>query len=299
LQQIHDAVTEAAGVTLYLKREDLIHLQISGNKWRKLKYNLLQAIQEGKKTLLTFGGAFSNHIYAVAAAGKLYNFHTIGIIRGEEHQPLNATLSFAQACGMQLYYIDRKLYKQKEQPSFLLNLSDQYGDFYLIPEGGTNALAVKGCKEIAEEISVNYDYLCLACGTGGTLAGLIAGAPSKNIIGFSALRGGDFLCEEVNMLLQSYATIDNAAKKAYVHSTNWQIQTDYHFGGYAKTTPALIQFIKQFEQRHNILLEQVYTGKMLYGLYDLMQKGYFPEGSTVIALHTGGLQGRSTALDIP
>jgi 1-aminocyclopropane-1-carboxylate deaminase len=296
LQRIQDTVTEAAGVCLYIKREDLIHPQISGNKWRKLKYNLLQAAQDGKATLLTFGGAYSNHIHAVAAAGKLYNFRTIGIIRGEEHQPLNTTLAFAKACGMHLHYADRTVYRSKDQPEFLSQLQKQYGNFYLLPEGGSNALAVKGCREIIQDIAITYDYLCLACGTGGTMAGLITAAPDKRIIGFSALKGGEFLYEEVNKLLHNYASIDSTPEKAYLTSANWHIQTEYHFGGYASIKPELTAFIRQFEQQHYILLEQVYTGKMLYGLYDLLQKGYFRRGSTIIALHTGGLQGRSPEL---
>jgi 1-aminocyclopropane-1-carboxylate deaminase/D-cysteine desulfhydrase-like pyridoxal-dependent ACC family enzyme len=296
LQQIRDAITEAAGVSLYMKREDLIHPQISGNKWRKLKYNLLQATLEGKKTLITFGGAYSNHIYAVAAAGKIYNFSTVGIIRGEEHQPLNATLSFAQACGMRLHYIDRSTYKAKDQNVFLSWLQNLYGEFYLLPEGGSNALAVKGCREILQDIDIGFDYLCLACGTGSTLAGLIAGAPEKNVIGFSALKGGSFLYDEVVDLLQTYALIDNDPSKPYLSSLKWHIHTEYHFGGYAKVKPELVEFIRQFEQRQGIFLEQVYTGKMLYGVYDLLQKGYFRRESTIIALHTGGMQGRSGAL---
>lgn len=297
LHQIKDAVTEAARVNLYIKREDLIHPQISGNKWRKLKYNLLQALQEGKDTLLTFGGAYSNHIYALAAAGKLYNFHTIGIIRGEAQTPLNATLTFAQACGMQLYYLDRMAYKAKEQSALLSRLQAQYGRFYLIPEGGSNALAVKGCTEIVRDIAIAYDYLCLACGTGGTMAGLVASAPHKTIIGISALKGGAFLYQEVKGLLESYASIDPSHPQPYLTATNWHIETEYHFGGYAKVKRELIEFIRQFEQTHGIPLEQVYTGKMLYGVYNLLQKGYFRKNSTVVVLHTGGLQGRSTVLD--
>jgi 1-aminocyclopropane-1-carboxylate deaminase/D-cysteine desulfhydrase-like pyridoxal-dependent ACC family enzyme len=299
LQLVQDAFTDAAEITLYIKREDLIHPQISGNKWRKLKYNLLQANRERKDTLLTFGGAYSNHIYAVAAAGKLYNFHTIGIIRGEEHSPLNATLSFAQACGMHLYYLDRTTYKQKDYAEVLYPLQEQFGKFYLIPEGGSNALAVKGCTEIVQEIPSEVNYLCLPCGTGGTMAGLIAGAPDKQIIGFSALKGGEFLNQSVKDLLNMYAGIDSSPSKIYLTASNWHIQVDYHFGGYAKVQPELLEFIRKFEQTHNIPLEQVYTGKMLYGVYDLLQKGYFPKGSTLVVLHTGGLQGRNAMLSNP
>ncbi len=296
LQPIQDISTEAAGVKVYLKREDLIHPQISGNKWRKLLYNLLQAAGEGKDTLLTFGGAYSNHIYAVAAAGNYYGFNTIGIIRGEAYEPLNNTLTFARHCGMTLHYVDRTTYRQKQEPSFIAYLQNQFGIFFSIPEGGSNALAVKGCAEIVQDIPIDVDYICCACGTGGTIAGLIASAPYTQVIGFSALKGGEFLYKDVEELLHAYSQIDNAAEKFYLHASNWQINLDYHFGGYAKINPDLIEFIQWFEQMHGVYIEQVYTGKMLYGLYDLLQKGYFEKGSTIVALHTGGLQGRSPLL---
>lgn len=292
LQPIQDTVTEAAGITLYMKREDLIHPQISGNKSRKLKYNLLEAKKRGKDTLLTFGGAYSNHIYAVAAAGKLFNFCTIGIIRGEETLPLNPTLTFATACGMQLHYINRSDYRLKDTTEFTTQLIEKFGNFYLIPEGGSNALAVKGCMEIVEEITVPFDYLCCACGTGGTMAGLIAALEGQQkAIGFSALKGGGFLYDEVKSLLKDYYSLHPSSWNVIIPN-NWEINLDHHFGGYAKTTPELINFIQTFETAHAIPLEQVYTGKMLFGLYDLIKKGYFRRGETIVAIHTGGLQGR-------
>ncbi|QHT69709.1 1-aminocyclopropane-1-carboxylate deaminase/D-cysteine desulfhydrase [Rhodocytophaga rosea] len=296
LQLIRDEITEKAGIALYLKREDLIHLQVSGNKWRKLKYNLLEASKQGKHTLLTFGGAFSNHIYAVAAAGKISGFRTIGLIRGEEHMPLNHTLAFAIESGMQLHYISREQYRHKQEPAFLKGLQEKFGDYYLIPEGGSNAMAVKGCTEIIADIYISYDYLCCPCGTGGTLAGLIAGTTDTNqtIMGFSALKGGTFLTGEINELLTAYRQLEPHHTGT---TASWFIQTDYHFGGYAKTTPVLLDFIRWFEHTHAIPLEQVYTGKMMFGLYDLMKKGYFKRGETIIAVHTGGLQGRMPALD--
>lgn len=290
LQRLYSRAADEAKVTLYLKRDDLIHPQISGNKWRKLKYNLTEAYRQNCRTLLTFGGAYSNHLYAVAAAGKAFGFQTIGLVRGEERLPLNPTLTFAQQCGMRVHYVNRAVYRYKTDPVFLDTLRNQYGDFYLIPEGGSNGLAVKGVAELLAEIEVPWQYLCVPCGTGGTLAGLVAGSKGEGyLVGFSALKGGDFLYEEVQGLLQQYAAL---AKEDYVLDANWQIQTDYHFGGYAKVKPELVQFIHRFEQENNMLLEQVYTGKMLFGVESLLKRGFFKRGSTVIAIHTGGLQGR-------
>jgi 1-aminocyclopropane-1-carboxylate deaminase/D-cysteine desulfhydrase-like pyridoxal-dependent ACC family enzyme len=287
-----DAAQEL-NIQVYLKREDLIHPLLPGNKWRKLKYNLEEAHTQEKQTILTFGGAYSNHIYSVAAAGKLFGFHTIGLIRGEAITPLNATLSFAKNCGMELHYVDRATYRHKEDFAYQEGLRQKYGDFYLIPEGGSNALAVKGCAEIPEEIHEPYDYLCCPCGTGGTLAGLVAGAAGYGkIMGFAALKGGAFLAAEVQQLLASYTQL--RGKTCDFH--NYQIQTDYHFGGYAKVKPALLDFIRKFEQANSILLEQVYTGKMLFGIEDLIKKGFFASGTKIIALHTGGLQGRTDKL---
>ncbi|AKD02548.1 pyridoxal-phosphate dependent enzyme [Pontibacter korlensis] len=283
LQKLEDSLLQEQSVTLWVKREDLLHPHISGNKWRKLKYNLQEAKQQGYDTLLTFGGAYSNHIAATAAAGREYGFNTIGIIRGEEHLPLNPTLSFATSCGMQLHYISREKYRLKNEPDFLEELQRQFGKVYLLPEGGTNLLAVKGCTEIVQDIPLEYDYICCAAGTGGTLAGIVASLEGeKQVLGFPALKGGEFLQQEVEELVIAYGG------QSY---SNWQLITDYHFGGYAKIKPELIAFMEQFKQQHYIPLEPVYTGKMFYGLFDLIRKGYFKRGSTIVAVHTGGLQG--------
>lgn len=280
--QIHDPRLAKKGVELLIKREDLNHPVISGNKWRKLKYNLEEAKKLGHNWLLTFGGAYSNHIYATAGAGKEFGFETIGVIRGEEHLPLNPTLSFAKTAGMQLHYIDRTSYRRKSESDTIKLLKQQYGDFYLIPEGGTNELAIRGCEEIVTEIDTDFDYLCCPVGTGGTVAGLISGLQGRsNVIGFSSLKG-DFLQKEVALLL----------KQSGKHFANWSINTDYHFGGYAKTKPGLIDFMKNFEQQHHIPLDPVYTAKMLFGIYELIETGVFPAGTRIVAVHTGGLQGR-------
>ncbi|WP_161888972.1 1-aminocyclopropane-1-carboxylate deaminase/D-cysteine desulfhydrase [Pontibacter russatus] len=285
LQQLQDPLLLEQEVALYIKREDLLHPEISGNKWRKLKYNLREAKRLHHHTVLTFGGAYSNHIAATAAAGKAYGFGTIGIIRGEEHLPLNPTLRFAASCGMELEYVSRETYRQKAEPKFLQELSDQYNQPYILPEGGTNNFAVKGCTEIVEDIAADYDYICCASGTGGTLAGIIAGlAGEKKVLGFPALKGGGFLQEDIKQLVYGYSGRE---------FSNWQLITDYHFGGYAKVKPELLAFMHAFQQQHHIPLEPIYTGKMFYGLFDLVRQGYFPKGSRIVAIHTGGLQGNA------
>ena len=285
LQKLEDALLQEQGLELWVKREDLLHPEISGNKWRKLKYNLQEAERQGKRTLLTFGGAYSNHIAATAAAGKEFAFKTIGVIRGEEHRPLNPTLSFASSCGMKLHYISREQYKQKNDPVFLQGLAQEYNHPYILPEGGTNALAVKGCAEIVQDIHMEYDYICCAAGTGGTIAGVIAGLQGKRqVLGFPALKGGSFLQREIEQLVLEYSG------QRY---SNWQLVTDYHFGGYAKVKPELLEFMKWFQEQHQVPLEPIYTGKMLYGLYDLVKQGYFTNGSRIVAVHTGGLQGNA------
>ena len=278
---------KAADVYLHIKREDLVDFELGGNKWRKMKYNLEAAAQQNHNTLLTFGGAYSNHIYATAAAGKRLGFQTIGIIRGEAHDELNPTLQFASDCGMQLEYVDRSTYRNKTSKEYIASLSKKHGRIYLLPEGGSNTLALKGCAEIVEEINKeingNFDIICSACGTGATLAGMIHGLEAEQkAIGFPVLKGGDFLSGEIQNFLQM------ANSESVAH---WQLNTDYHFGGYAKTTTELWSFIEQFNRDFGIPLDAVYTGKMFYGLFDLIKKGHFPKGTHIIAIHTGGLQG--------
>jgi 1-aminocyclopropane-1-carboxylate deaminase len=266
-------------IELFLKRDDLIHPFISGNKYRKLKYNLIEAKHQNFKTLLTFGGAFSNHIVAVAYAGKLSGFKTIGIIRGEEllhNETLNSTLSFAKQYGMTFKFISREEYKNKTNDNFITALKKEYSDFYVIPEGGTNELAVKGCEEILEAFDNDYDFICCSVGTGGTISGLVnCSKDGQQILGFPALKG-DFLKEDISK---------------FAHKKNWKLITDYHFGGYAKINEPLISFINRFKVEQSIQLDPIYTGKMMYGIFDLIEKGYFQEGSKILAIHTGGLQG--------
>ncbi len=283
IQEVQTSMLQEKKVRVFIKREDLIHSEISGNKWRKLKYNLLAAAEQKTDTLLTFGGAYSNHILAVAAAGKEYGFKTIGVIRGEEHLPLNPTLRHAkETLGMHIVYMDRIAYRLKNTPEVKGKLRDAFGKFYLIPEGGTNNLAIKGCAEMLDDVKITYDYVCSSCGTGGTLAGLICSLKGKNqVLGFSALKG-DFLITEVESLVANYSN---------ENFINWKINTNYHFGGYAKFKPELIDFINWFKKNQGIQLDPIYTGKMMFGVFDLIEKNYFKPGTTILAIHTGGLQG--------
>ncbi|MCR9289301.1 pyridoxal-phosphate dependent enzyme [Saprospiraceae bacterium] len=285
IQKITSNFLTQKEIQLFIKRDDLIHAEISGNKWRKLKYNLIEAKKTNQSTLLTFGGAFSNHISAVAAAGAEFGFRTIGIIRGEQVLPLNPTLSFAKKCGMDLHFINRTLYRNKNKPDYQNRLKNQFGDFFLLPEGGTNCLALEGCSEIIQEVKnkhIDTDYYCVSCGTGGTISGIISGLNGeKKVLGFSALKG-DFLTTEVFKLL------NECVGKEF---SNWEILTEYHFGGYAKWTPELINFINQLYEETTIPFDPIYTGKMLFGIYDLIRKDFFEKGSSLMVIHTGGLQG--------
>ena len=269
-------------IKLYIKREDIIHPLISGNKWRKLKYNLIDAHHNGYSRILTFGGAFSNHIFAAAAAGAACEIDTIGIIRGEILEPLNPTLTQAAAWGMKLVSVTRQEFKRKTDHEFLSVLKEIYGEFYLIPEGGSNTLALKGSAEMAD-VCDKFDYWCLACGTGGTLAGLVSGlTDQEKVLGFAALKGGQFLVDDIKTLLE----------KANIYPTSaWELVHDYHFGGYAKISEELIAFIQEFKKSYGIILDPIYTAKMMFGVIDMIKEGSFPANSRILAIHTGGLQG--------
>lgn len=272
-------------VQLTIKRLDLIHPQISGNKFFKLKYNLLAAQQQGLKQVLTFGGAYSNHIAATAYAAQHFGFDSIGIIRGEElaSQRLNPTLETAQDFGMQLHFVSRAEYRLRHEAEYLEQLQQQYPQALIIPEGGTNNLAIQGTQEIlsADDLA-NYDLICCAVGTGGTIAGLIeSSADHQHVLGFSALKG-DFLKQDI---------------QKWTDKNNWSLTDAYCCGGYAKTTPELLQFMQKFEQQYAIPLEQVYTAKMMLGVLDLIQQNYFPAHTRILVIHTGGLQGKLKAIN--
>lgn len=272
-------------------RLDLLHPQISGNKWFKLRLNLQAARERGYDTVLSFGGAYSNHLHALAAAGKMQGFKTIGVVRGEPVVPINATLAFAREHGMELYHVTRADYRNKSDPAFLASLQKRFGEFFLIPEGGANIAGVQGCADIAGLLhwsapaaatsSRSERVVALACGTGTTLAGLLLGRKEDyRILGVSALKG-DFLENDVRKALQNCGVADPG---------NWRITEEWHGGGFARFSPELLDFIQDFRRRTGIPLEPVYTGKLLLGLYRMMERGEFPRGTEIIAIHTGGLQ---------
>ncbi|MFY7829003.1 MAG: 1-aminocyclopropane-1-carboxylate deaminase/D-cysteine desulfhydrase [Flectobacillus sp.] len=294
IQAIFHPVLEKAGVQLILKRDDLIHPSIAGNKWRKMKYNLIEARQKGFKQLITFGGAYSNHIYATASAGKVFGFDTLGIIRGDELNPQSSpTLQYAAENGMQFRFVSRTAYRDKEEILRQLKQEDiALEKSYYLPEGGSNHLALKGLAELAQEIyqQTQPDYIVSAVGTGGTIAGILASSNAPtHIIGIVALKGAkEGLFRDIQELLSEHPAID---------FTRFTLLDAYHFGGYAKYNSTLLDFIKNFESYNPaVQLEQVYTGKMLYGIIDLAEKGFFKKGSQVVAVHTGGLQGRNNTI---
>jgi len=283
-QILSDCLLKKKEITLAVKREDLLHEHISGNKFRKLYYNMIEASNKGYDTLLTFGGAYSNHIAATAAAGNEYGFKTIGIIRGNElgenlEKTLqeNPTLKFAHEQGMHFHFVTRENYRKKTTPEFIQNLFKMFGQFYLVPEGGTNKLAVKGTEEILTKDDAEFDYICSAIGTGGTIAGIINTAlPHQKVLGFPALKE-NFLHNDI---------------QKYVRQDNWELIRDYNRGGFAKIDEKLVDFINMVNNLHNLPLDPVYTGKMMFGIIDLIKKDYFPKGTKILAIHTGGLQGR-------
>lgn len=270
-----------SGVTLDIRREDLLHPVLSGNKYRKLHYNLQQAKKEGHDTLLSFGGAYSNHIAALARAGRENGFRTIGVIRGEEVAGKtggNPTLSGAMEDGMELKYLSRTEYRNKNSMTLLQALEKEFGPFYYLPEGGTNALGVKGCEEILTPADQGYQVICCAVGTGGTLAGLIRSAhPGQHIIGFPVLKAAS--------VRQDICSFVSPA------DTHWHLQSGYEFGGYGKIKESLVAFMNRFRAQTGIPLDPIYTGKMGFGILDMIRGGAFSPGTRILAIHTGGLQG--------
>ena len=270
-------------VNVFMKRTDLIHPIISGNKWYKMKYNIIEMQKQGIDTLLTFGGAFSNHIHAAAHAGKVFGFKTIGLIRGEEHLPLNSTLQSAVNDGMELHYVDRTTFRKRETDEFLSWIKEKFGNVYVLPVGGTNTIALKGCAEIIDQIEIDYNYICSASGSGGTFAGLVAGLDGKKkAIAFPALKGGEFLEKVISDLVYDYTG------KSF---SNWSLNTDYHFGGFAKLSKELIDFTHKFNELNGFELDYIYTNKMMFGIADLIKKSFFKPGESIVTIHSGGLQG--------
>jgi 1-aminocyclopropane-1-carboxylate deaminase len=280
LTKIDDPLLAQYQIELWMKRDDLLHPVISGNKWRKLKYIIDHALSLGADTLVSMGGAYSNHLHALAYAGKVLGLKTIGLVRGELPEILTPTLQDMKNWGMELKFVSRTDYRQLRQYKEWQDLPGLKPRQYWVPEGGAQPLALKGVAELVGEIAVPYDTICMPCGTGTTLAGIIEAAPQQvSVLGFAALKNAAYLRAEVDAALSQ-------------SRNGWQINLDYHFGGFAKTNAELNAFIEDFELKTTIPLDPVYTGKMMYAIYDLIQKHYFKPGERIIAVHTGGLQGR-------
>lgn len=295
LDAIDDPLLRAWDIDLRILRLDRIHPQVSGNKWYKLKHNLLAARARSAHTVLSFGGACSNHLVALAAACNASAVRSIGIVRGEEPRLLNPALQFAQQQGMSLHFVSRSDYRNKADPEFIRELEQRLGPFYLIPEGGSNLLGIKGCAEIAAHLHWQREavprYVLMACGTAATLTGVVSAAPSDcEVIGVSVLKGPDTLSSQVNAWLDQLAC---------ARACRWTIKTQFHHGGYGKTNAPLGDFIAAFLERTGIALEPVYTGKMMWGLYQMIESGEIARGAEVIALHTGGLGPSDIVVNIP
>jgi len=274
---LSDPVLQKYKVKIFVMREDLVHPIAGGNKFRKLKYNLEKAKAENKSTLVTFGGAWSNHIAATAFAGQQKGFKTIGIIRGEKTAQLNVTLKRASECGMKLIFIDRATYRDKEAALNAALKNHHRKEYYIIPEGGNNFEGFRGCAEIVNEIDFDFNYICVPCGTGTTLAGIASSLKvHQKAIGISVLKNN--------------YSIDENVKQFCNNPSAYRIFHDYQFGKYAKSAPELDEFVKRFAEINNIPVEPIYTAKMFFGLYDLVKKDFFKKGDVVIAVHTGGLQ---------
>jgi 1-aminocyclopropane-1-carboxylate deaminase len=279
LQETADDRFARHGVRLLLKRDDLIHPDLVGNKWRKLAPNLTAA---AGRPLLTFGGAYSNHLRATAAAGRLLGLETIGVVRGHElaDRALNPSLARCAADGMRLHFVDRSTYRHKSEPETLAGIlrAADAEEAYVVPEGGSNSLAVRGCRALGEELADRADVVAVACGTGGTLAGLAAGlAPGQRALGIPVLKG-------------NFLAADTAALQARAFGARrgaWSLDTRFHFGGYARTTDELEAFADDFESRHGFPVERLYVAKLLYGLAALTEEGAFARGTTLAAVITG------------
>lgn len=282
LTQIVEPEFTRRGLQVVIKRDDLLHPIISGNKWRKLKYILDHALRSGAEAIVSMGGAYSNHLHALAYAGQCLGLRTRAYIRGERPAKLNPTLLDLQQWGMELQFVSRAAYRELRQYRQPDSLPDLRPGEYWLPEGGATELALRGVAEIVGELDGDFDVLMTACGTGATLAGLIAAAPaSTQLLGVTALKGGDYLADEIRVLLPSECRQRN----------NWRLLTDYHHGGFAKTTPELLEFIQRFQQLHGVSLEPIYTGKLLFACYQLIAQDFFVPGQRIVLLHTGGLQG--------
>lgn len=279
------------GVEIHMKRDDLIHPDVSGNKWRKLKYHYRAFRQSHKEVMLTFGGAFSNHIAATAALGKMYGFKTKALVRGEEITS-NATLDFCRSCGMEIETLSRKQYDARDNPEFLALLTQTLPEVYLVPEGGKGVQGMRGCMDIMDEVNDSFDMVCVAGGTGTTMAGIMCSGYKTGFHLFPALKGGAFLRAAIQKHIVDFGSELSTQGLGKVSTRSGLfLQNDYHFGGYGKVQAELIHFMNEFYGKYGIPLDPVYTGKMMYGIYDLIKNGKIKAGTRMLAIHTGGLQG--------
>lgn len=280
IEQIHDPLFEEKGLEVWIKRDDLIHPHIMGNKWRKLKYNILHVQESHLAGIVTFGGAYSNHIAATAAACAANQLPSIGIIRGDELSPdSNPTLRFASDQGMKLQFVSRNEYRQLKENQH--QLQQTHPGYLILPEGGTNELAIRGCQEIWTEMDQSFDYVITSVGTGGTMAGLLKAMSGEGkLIGISALKG-NFIHSEFRNMLQHHN----------IPFENYELMDQWHFGGYGKVTDDLVAFINDTKEKINVLFDPIYTAKMYFAVTKLIETNYFPSNSKIVLIHTGGLQG--------
>ncbi|MGV6861954.1 MAG: 1-aminocyclopropane-1-carboxylate deaminase/D-cysteine desulfhydrase [Putridiphycobacter sp.] len=289
IQQINLPLFKQKQVEVFIKRDDLIHPLISGNKWRKLKYNIEKLKANQYDGLLTFGGAFSNHIAATAAAGKLLNIPTIGVIRGDElNSNSNETLRQAHQDGMHLEFVSRSQYAERYERLYHEKLRIQFGNVLIVEEGGANYYGAVGCAEIIKEVEDDFDKIYTASGTGTTAAGLLIGSTNSKIVSVPVLKNGGFIHDEIKGLLRQFM-LDEDTLNAKLNLL--KLNLDAHFGGYGKFSPDLIQFINNFFRSTGIKLDQIYTGKMMFALAQDIESGKILPGQKILALHTGGVQG--------
>lgn len=279
--ELHDELFVKHGLQVFIKREDLLHPQVSGNKFRKLKFNLQAAVERGYAGVLSFGGARSNHIHALAFAAQQCGLSSIGIIRGEAKYAANPTLSDARHWGMQLEFVDRETYRRRSDANWLAQLQQRYPGMYMIPEGGSNALALKGMAELWHDLDEAYDFVVTAAGSAGTAAGLLSACPATTRILVVPVLKGDFVRLAISELIGGED----------IQMQRSEIIDGYHGGGYARMTPELRAFMQTFEERHGIALDPIYTAKMVRAIYSEIRAGCFARGSRILLIHTGGLQG--------
>jgi len=279
IQEIKLNIYNPNNIKLYVKREDLIHNIVSGNKWRKLKYNFEYIKKNNTKTILTFGGAYSNHLHALSWLAKKNKINSIGLVRGEESSKINPTLSFCLQNKMKLYFLDRTTYrKSKYDNEVINNLKEKYKKIYILPEGGFNDFGIKGCEEIMDEVPDDFNIIACSIGTGCTAIGIIKSLNiNQNFLGFTSFKNSNFINQTIGGYINS--------------NSNWKIKSDYNFGGFGKINIELKNFINYFESSYKIKLDPIYTSKLFFGLFDMISKNKFKKESRILVLHTGGLQG--------